>query len=243
MSAGESSGASAADGQTASASGDHEDRAPDPALSADRALSTERALASADPALASADPARVSQYVGMDFYASLAAHLAELDEPAAPAAPELAAAASALLHMEARLLDDGRLEDWLQLFVPECLYWLPMSAGGGEPATEVTLAFDDRRRLEDRVAWLRSAYIWSQIPRSRTRRMLSNIEVVEAAAADELLVRSNFVLYDVRPGYRATLPGWTAHRLRAEGEEWKIAIKQVNLLDCDQAHANLSIVF
>lgn len=189
------------------------------------------------------DPTLVSTYVGMDFYARLAAHLAELDEPAAPASAELAAAATALVHREARLLDEGRLEDWLTLFVPDCLYWLPITAGGGEPASEVTLAFDDRRRLEDRVAWLRSAYIWSQIPRSRTRRMLSNIEVVHAASADELLVRSNFVLYDVRPGYRATLPGWTVHRLRADGQGWGIAIKQVNLLDCDQAHANLSIVF
>ena len=118
-----------------------------------------------------------------------------------------------------------------------------MTPGGGDPTSEVTLAFDDRRRLEDRVAWLRSAYIWSQIPRSRTRRMISNVEVTLATAPDELLVRSNFVVHDVRPGYQAMFPGWTAHRLRADGDGWLVAVKQVNLLDSDQAHANLSIIF
>jgi benzoate/toluate 1,2-dioxygenase beta subunit len=190
-----------------------------------------------------ADPSRVSHYVDLGYYEALAAHVAELDEPAAPAGAELRATAEALLYREARLLDEGRLEDWLELFVPECLYWLPMTPGGGDPASEVTLAFDDRRRLEDRVAWLRSAYIWSQIPRSRTRRTITNVEVTQAAAPDELLVRSNFVVHDVRPAYQASFPGWTAHRLRAHGDAWLIAIKQVNLLDCDQAHANLSIIF
>ena len=47
----------------------------------------------------------------------------------------------------------------------------------------------------------------------------------------------------MRPGYQAMFPGWTAHRLRADGDVWLIAVKQVNLLDSDQAHANLSIIF
>lgn len=189
------------------------------------------------------DPSHVSTYVGMDFYETLAAHVAELDEPAAAASADVAAAVTALIYREARLLDEGRLEDWLELFAPECVYWLPMTPGGGEPAAEVTLAFDDRRRLEDRIVWLRSAYVWSQIPRSRTRRMITNVEVTQAEARDQLLVRSNFVLHDIRPSYRAVFAGWTTHRLRAHGDSWLIAIKQVNLLDSDQAHANLSIIF
>ena len=119
-----------------------------------------------------ADFSRVSAYLDLTSTRRLAAHVAEARRARRPAGPEVRAAAEALLHREARLLDEGRLEDWLELFVPECLYWMPMTPGGGDPTSEVTLAFDDRRRLEDRVSWLRSAYIWSQIPRSRTRRMI-----------------------------------------------------------------------
>jgi 3-phenylpropionate/cinnamic acid dioxygenase small subunit len=190
-----------------------------------------------------ADPSLTSLYVGPDFYEHLQRHVAELDDPLAPARRDEREACEAFLFQEARLLDEGRLEDWLELFVPECLYWMPMTPGGGDPSSEVTLAFDDRRRLEDRVAWLRTAYIWSQIPRSRTRRMITNVEVHHAAQGGELLVRSNFVVHDVRPSYRAAIPGWTAHRLRVEDSGLRIVIKQVGLLDSDQAHANLSIIF
>jgi benzoate/toluate 1,2-dioxygenase beta subunit len=189
------------------------------------------------------DPSRWSTYVDPDFYERLRRSVAALDDPAVPAPAAVRDAAIDLLHREARLLDEGRLEDWLELFVPECLYWMPMTPGGGDPAQEVTLAFDDRRRLEDRVAWLRSAYIWSQIPRSRTLRMITNVEVLATGEPDEVLVRSNFVVYDVRPGYAATFPGWSAHRLRATDDGWAIVVKQINLLDSDQAHANLSIIF
>lgn len=191
----------------------------------------------------SGDPSRWSTYVDPAFYEQVRRSIDQFDEPAVAAAPEVRAAATELLYREARLLDEGRLEDWLDLFVPECLYWMPMTPGGGDPAQEVTLAFDDRRRLEDRVAWLRSSYIWSQIPRSRTLRMITNVEVLSCGDPQEIIVRSNFVVYDVRPGYAATFPGWTAHRLRAADGAWGIVVKQVNLLDGDQAHANLSIIF
>ena len=74
---------------------------------------------------------------------------------------------------------------------------------------------------------------------------MSNVEVTPCAAApDELLVRSNFVVHDVRPGYQAMFPGWDRASARGRAEtEWLIAVKQVNLLDSDQAHANLSIIF
>lgn len=180
----------------------------------------------------------------MAYYVRLREHLAELDGPLVPVADrDVREQCEALLVREARLLDEGRLEDWLELCAPSCLYWIPMTPGGGDPATEVTHAFDDRRRLEDRVAWLRSAYIWSQIPRSRTRRMLTNVEVLATADPDEVLVRSNVVIHDVRPGYGATFPGWYAHRLRRSGDAWLIELKQTNLLDADQAHQNLSIIF
>ena len=81
------------------------------------------------------------------------------------------------LFREARLLDEGKMEDWLELFSSECLYWIPITPGGGNPLKEVSTAFDDRRRLEDRIYRLRTGYAWSQIPASRTIRMLSNIEV------------------------------------------------------------------
>jgi benzoate/toluate 1,2-dioxygenase beta subunit len=184
-----------------------------------------------------------SHYVDLGFYDRLQRDLRGLDETGVSTDPALRASCEALLLREARLLDQAEFEDWLELFVPECLYWIPASAGGGDPSSEVTIAFDDRRRLEDRVAWIRSAYIWSQIPRSRTLRLITNVEVGTPEHPYEAVVRSNFTLHDVRPSYRATFPGWYVHRLRDDGDGWRIVVKQTNLLDCDQAHTNVSIIF
>ena len=35
-----------------------------------------------------------------------------------------------LLETEARLLEQNRLDDWLALYAPECVYWVPATPGG-----------------------------------------------------------------------------------------------------------------
>ena len=141
-----------------------------------------------------------------------------------------------LLEREARLLDEGRFEDWLALYAEECVVWVPTAERPGDPRREVTVFFDDRQRLQDRIFRLRTGKAWSQVPPSRTVRVVSNAEVFRAAA--KLMVRSNLVLHEFRAGETRTLAAWCAHRL-AGG---KIEAKQVNLLERDQSLRNPSIL-
>jgi benzoate/toluate 1,2-dioxygenase beta subunit len=145
-----------------------------------------------------------------------------------------------LLHREARLLDQGRFEDWLGLYAAQCVYWIPATPGG-DPRREVAVAFDDRRRLEDRVYRLRTGHAWSQAPASRTVRMISNIEVFPASETG-VLVRSNFLLTDWRAGETRFWSGWVGHRLRHRHGRYEIEVRQVNLVDCDQNLRNPSIL-
>ena len=50
-------------------------------------------------------------------------------------------------------------------------------ARAGDPRREIAISFDDRRRMEDRIYRLRTGYAWSQAPKSRTVRMITNVEV------------------------------------------------------------------
>ncbi|HSM19224.1 MAG TPA: aromatic-ring-hydroxylating dioxygenase subunit beta, partial [Hyphomicrobiales bacterium] len=118
--------------------------------------------------IAQHDPSLTSHYVGNEFYEKLVADFAdwrreerESDDPA------LRDSCRRLLEREARLLEELRLDDWLALYAPECLYWVPTTPDGGDPRREVAVAFDDRRRLEDRVYRLQLAHAWSQRPPSR----------------------------------------------------------------------------
>src|SRR5919109_5280340 len=98
----------------------------------------------------------------------------------------------ALLEREARLLDERRFEDWLALYAERCVVWVPAGEQPGDPRREVAIYFDDRRRLEDRIFRLRTGKAWSQVPPSRTMRIVSNVEVFRAA--EKLMVRSNLLL-------------------------------------------------
>jgi len=141
-----------------------------------------------------------------------------------------------LLEREARLLDEARFEDWLALYAEHCVVWVPAAERPGDPRREVTVFFDDRQRLQDRIFRLRTGKAWSQVPPSRTVRLVSNVEVFRTGGT--LMVRSNLLLHEFRVGETRTLAAWCAHRL-AGG---KIEAKQVNLLERDQSLRNPSIL-
>ncbi len=79
------------------------------------------------------------------------------------------------LVYEARLLDEARFDDWLNLFTPDAWYWVPSEPNQASPRDAVSLIYDDRRLLETRVRRLASPRIYSQEPRSRTSRIVANV--------------------------------------------------------------------
>ncbi|WP_338472927.1 aromatic-ring-hydroxylating dioxygenase subunit beta [Niallia sp. XMNu-256] len=148
-----------------------------------------------------------------------------------------------LIYKEARLLDELKLDEVLDLYSNQCLYWIPITPGGGDPRKEVSHAFDDRRRLEDRIYRLKTGYAHSQIPMSRTRRMLTNIEFSQGNHVNEVRVRANFILYELRTGTVRSYAGWYGYKVIKENQEWKkVDLKMVNLIDCDQGHENLTFM-
>src|ERR1700722_18730090 len=117
-----------------------------------------------------------------------------------------------LLH-EARLLDDGKFDDWLALVTAEDWYWVPSEPGQADPVETVSLIYDDRRLLETRVRRLSSPRMYSQEPRSRTSRMIGNVSIEEEADASSTLVRSKFVLIEFRRNEQPLFGGTCFHRL------------------------------
>ena len=192
---------------------------------------------------AARDPSRSSYYVSDAFYRNLIAHFVDWQDDAR-AVTDAAARDEfrRLLEREARLLDQLRYDDWLSLYTPECVYWVPSTPNAGDPRREIAVMFDDRRRLEDRVYRLRTGFAWSQAPQSRTVRLITNVEVFATAGDDTHMLRSNFLISEFWDKETRILTGWAGHRVVRSGAGWKIAAKQVNLIECDQAIRNPSII-
>lgn len=189
------------------------------------------------------DPSLASYYVTDAFYRELVESFTDWQrDDLAVTDPAEREHFRTLIEREARLLDRLLFDEWLAMYAPECIYWVPSTPDGGDPRREIAISFDDRRRLEDRIYRLRTGYAWSQAPKSRTVRMISNVEVFATAHADNRMVRSNFLISEFRPDGVRFLSGWCGHRLAERNGRWEIAVRQVNLIDCDQNLRNPSIV-
>ncbi len=188
------------------------------------------------------DPSRYSYYVSDALYRELIADFSDwqADDRAVEDAVERDLFRR-LIEQEARVLDQLLFEQWIQLYAPECIYWVPSTPEGGDPRREIAVMFDDRRRLEDRIYRLRTGYAWSQAPASRTVRLITNVEVFATDRETVRMVRSNFLITEFWGDETRLLSGWCGYRM-VQNARWEIVAKQVNLLECDQCIRNPSII-
>jgi 3-phenylpropionate/cinnamic acid dioxygenase small subunit len=105
----------------------------------------------------------------------------------------------------------------------------------------VSIIYDDRARLEDRIERLKSGAAYAQEPKSRLRRVVSNIEIEEGGNG-EITVYANFNLTELRRSRQDTFAGRTIHKLRPEGGSFTIASKKVLLVNNDEVIDNLTFL-
>ena len=145
------------------------------------------------------------------------------------------------LFHEAQLMDEHRFDEWLALWDDDVLYWVPTGRDDVNPDREISLIYDDRIRLELRIARLKSGFAHAQEPRSRMRRLLSNI-VIEEAGQSEIVAASNFMLIELRRGKQDVFAGRSIHRLRLCDGGFKIVSKKVLLVNNDEPIDNLTFL-
>ena len=147
------------------------------------------------------------------------------------------------LYLEALLLDEWRLDEWLALYTEEALYWIPVRHGCTDPDMEVQHAYDDRKRLTERVARLNGRHAFAQQPRSMLSRMVTNVTMV-GNDGPRLHMRSTFLLSELRRGVTDQWAGVYEHALVAssDGPAFRIIAKKVLLLASEEPIDNLTFL-
>jgi 3-phenylpropionate/cinnamic acid dioxygenase small subunit len=168
------------------------------------------------------------------------------------------------LYREARLLDDRRFHDWLTLFTEDVRYWMASRTNRYPKSSKAIAILDPDRYVEDdigredelaildetketlsgRVARLDTGMAWAEDPPSRTRHMISNIEVEPGDVESELRVYSNFIVYRGRAETEQDFyVGARQDVLRRVEGEWKIAHRKLILDQNVLLAKNVSIFF
>ena len=102
------------------------------------------------------------------------------------------------LYQEAALLDEWRLDEWLSLLTDDAIYQIPSTdAPDSQARDSLFLIADDATRIKARVKRLNDTEAQAEFPRSRTRRMISNVRIVERDR-DKLAVNANFSVFRYR---------------------------------------------
>ena len=149
--------------------------------------------------------------------------------------------AEAFLYREARLADEHLYDDWEGLWTDDATYWVPANADDIDPATQISIIFDNRARISTRIKQLHTGKRHAQAPPSRVRRLIGNVEIL-GDEAGETLVGSNFMLVESRERGTQIWAGRTEHRLRLLDGELRMAYKKVMLVDNDRAVFTLAFL-
>ena len=149
-----------------------------------------------------------------------------------------------LLYLEAALLDDWMLEDWLALFTPDAHYMVPATdlPKGAPPEGNLFYIADDHFRMSERVKRLMKKTAFSEHPRSKTRHLVSNIRIV-AQQGDECRVHAAFVTYRSKGGHTDTYIGSSDYTIVRTSEGLRIRSKRCTLdLEALRPQGRVSII-
>jgi benzoate/toluate 1,2-dioxygenase subunit beta len=144
------------------------------------------------------------------------------------------------LYREARFADEHRYDDWEALWTADGHYWVPAGGDDADPATRMSIINDNRNRIATRISQLKTGRRHSQIPRSRLRRVVSNVEIEDVEG--DTTVGANFVLVESRERGKELWAGRYTYRLRLVDGELMMAYKKVALVDNELAIPTLSFL-
>ncbi len=152
-------------------------------------------------------------------------------------AANLLADAQALLYREADFLDQANLDDWVDLYTPDGVYWMPVTPEQTDPINHISLFYDDRTIMEIRRRNLSHPRAASKDLPIRCSHLIGNICLGEGASAKAMTVMSNFHCVVFSDNKQQLYAGTYQHELVIHNADWRIKQKRVNIINCD---ANLS---
>ena len=147
------------------------------------------------------------------------------------------------LYLEAALLDDWKLDEWQALLTDDAAYYVPPNDQlEGDHRSTLFLVADDRERIRQRIIRINDPNCHAEFPKSRTRRMISNVRILETDG-DLVTASANFVCYRFRRYERIReYVGAYRYILERSGDSFRIKERRV-LIDAHELVSLGSVSF
>lgn len=146
------------------------------------------------------------------------------------------------LFQEAALADANQYDEWLALWTNELLYWVPCNGDDIDPKRTISIIYDDRNLLENRIYRLGTKHAYAQRPKSRLSRLISNIVLEDYDPASGGSVSSRFTIVELRNDRQTLWSGRMRHILARQDGQLRISEKHVFLLNNDTPIGNITFI-
>lgn len=144
--------------------------------------------------------------------------------------------AEQFLYRQAALLDGKAWQDWIDLFTPDGIYWMPPDASyktwDGQPA----IFAEDKNLMNVRMKRVLHPDAWSQRPLWATNHVVSNVVVDKAAKNGDLVVRSRFHMLELRRDDVRHFAGQYTHHLKRTKSGYRIRLQRVDMTNAQAAY-------
>lgn len=147
------------------------------------------------------------------------------------------------IYAETRMLDEGRYDEWLALWLPDGHYWMPLDYKQTDPHLVTSLMYEDLFMLKLRVERLNGARTFSQKPKSRCHHVIQRPFVDEFdLTAGRFRTNTSMHYVETRLDEQILLALTATHDLALLDGALRIANKRVDLLNSDAAFGNIQLL-
>lgn len=147
---------------------------------------------------------------------------------------DLLEAARRLIAQEAYCLDERRWDEWLDMYTPDCEFWMPTWVSeeqlADDPQSQLSqIYYANRSGLEDRIARIRTGKSPASTPMRRTTHMHSNLMLLDSEPATSMTLRTAWTCHVHDPSSKKSfvLFGHARYTLSQQQDRWLIAKKKV----------------
>jgi len=140
------------------------------------------------------------------------------------------------LYQQAEYLDSKQWQDWIDLFAPDGIYWMPPDASyktwDGQPA----IFAEDKNLMTVRMLRVLHPDAWSQRPLWETNHIVSNVVIQKVEKNGDAEVRSRFHMMELRRDDVRHFAGSYIHQLKKTKSGYQIKLQRVDMTNAQAAY-------